>query len=180
MIVSRHSWQAAVVCVIAIAAAAACSPAPAAVSGPTGTPAAAITAGPAATPAPVATAAPTRAATTAPTKALPTVDLVLSGPYAVTAKGTKGQCMLGNDSAGNAKTFGFGAVEADYPGLGTGLYISESTGIVTVKFLVNATVGLLYVGDNKGVSADHHSISLDADITGGTITEHIKGTITCP
>ena len=180
MIESRFRSQKVVVCVIALVAIAGCSNAPAAVSGPTATAGPVATTGSGATTPPVATAAPTAAPvrTITPTKALPTVDLVLSGKYAVVAKGTAGTCTLGKDLAGMVLSFGFGAVEADYPGLKDGLYVSEgNNGYVTIKWLVNATTGFINSADQKGVSADHHSITIDVDLGP---TEHIKGTIACP
>ncbi len=169
----------------------ACSGAPASLPAPTGS-GSTVAAAPVSTAAavatstqtvaasPVATTAPSLALTASPTKALPAVDLVLSGDFAVVAKGTAGQCTLGTDSAGNAVNFGFGAVEADYPGLGQGLYVSEGNdGYVTIKWLVDANTAFLNMRDIKGVSTDHHSITIDTDLGGGG-NEHLKGTITCP
>lgn len=178
----RNPLQTATVCAIAVLALAACSGTPAATSGPgsTATAAPGATTASGATTPPAATAAPTVAATTAPTKALPTVDLTLSGVYPVVVKGTAGICTLLKDSAGIAIRFGFGAVEADYTGLGDGLFVSEgNNGFVTIKWLV-ASVGFINIADVKGVSADHHSITIDADLGGRPGTEHVKGTISCP
>lgn len=171
----RYPSRTAVLSVIALVALAGCSSTPAAPSGPGSN----ATAAPGATTAPVVTAAPTVAApTAAQTKALPTVDLVLSGAIAVIAKGTKGQCTLGKDSTGKVVAFGFNAVEADYAGLGQGLYIAgSSNGFVNIKWIVNASTGFLNSAAQKGVSADLHSVTIDVALGP---TEHIKGTIACP
>jgi hypothetical protein len=178
----RYPWSVGVGLVIALVAISACSGAPAVTSAPAST-GSAPTSGPGGTTAPAATPAPTvaPAPTAAPTKALPAVDLVLSGGIAVTAKGTKGQCTLGKDAAGKVIIFGFNAVEADYPGLGGGLYINEgNNGFVTTKWIPDASTGFINGPDQKGVSADHHSITIDIDLGGGKAKEHLKGTITCP
>ena len=166
----RYPWRAVRIIAVALVAVSACSATPAVSSTPT-RPASTST------PASGATVAPT----VAPTTALALVDLVLSGDFAVVAKGTAGQCTLGQDSAGNAASFGFGAVQADYPGLGQGLYVSEGkNGFVTIKWLLDASTGLINAADQQGVSADDHSITIDVDLAGGTVKEHIKGTIACP
>jgi hypothetical protein len=160
---------------ITLAALSACSSTPGA--GPT------ATAGPGstATAAPGATPVPTAAATASASTALPAVDLTLSGPYSVVAKGTAGQCTPLKDSSGAIAFFGFGAVEADYPGLGQGLYFSEGKpGNVSVKWWVTATTGFFSMAEIKGVSTDHHSLTIDADLEGPSGTEHVKGTVSCP
>ena len=108
------------------------------------------------------------------------VDLVLSGDYPVIAKGTRGHCTPVKDSTGKLVSFGFDAGEADYPGLGDGLYVDASGVYLTIKWMVNASTGLLYFGDKVGVSNDNRSITLDADLKGGGVSEHIGGTISCP
>ncbi len=110
--------------------------------------------------------------------ASPAVDLTLSGPLAVAAKGSAGQCQLGRDGSGTVNNFGFAATGADYPGLGDGLFVSEgNSGYVTVK-LLGGSGGINTVPN--AVSADHKSVSLDVDLSSGDVPEHIAGTISCP
>lgn len=123
-------------------------------------------------------------APSAPRATKPSVDLTFTGALAFAAKGSAGQCTLGKDAAGNVVSFGFGAVEADYPGLGEGFYVSES-GSVTIKWLVGAGQGYLEIAGGSGagvmaVSADHHSITLDTVLDGSPAPEHVAGTIVCP
>lgn len=122
------------------------------------------------------------AASSAPTTSKPAVDLTFTGVSSFVAKGTAGQCTLGKDAAGNVVNFGFGATQADYPGLGDGFYVSEGpAGFLTIKWLASAGVGYLNFGDIvNAISADHHSVTLDADIKGSPGTEHVAGTIVCP
>jgi hypothetical protein len=77
--------------------------------------------------------------------------------------------------------FGFGATDGDYPGLGQGLYVSESGGFVTVKWLPDSKTGFINVADIKDATSDeHHTVTLDVDLGSGAKREHLKGTITCP
>jgi hypothetical protein len=110
------------------------------------------------------------------------VDLTLSGPLAVTAKGNAGQCQLGRDGSGTVRTFGFGATGADYPGLADGLFVSEGgNGFVTVKLLGGSAGSFINVADiQHAVSADHKSVTLDVDLGSGDLREHVAGTISCP
>lgn len=149
--------------------------------GPTGAPASSVaTAGPASPGATAGAGTAAPPATAKPAK-VPSVDLVMSGVASITLHGTAGTCTIGT-MGGTPTKFGFQAVEADYAGLGNGLYIEEGNGgYVTIKWLPNATIGYINIADIKGaVSADHLSITLDHDIKGSPGVEHLKGTITCP
>lgn len=130
-----------------------------------------------------ASAGDSAVASARPSTASVSVDLVFSDAIDVVAKGTAGECTLGKDSAGTVTVFGFRALEADYPGLGQGFFVSEGNGgYVTLKLLLDASTGYLNNADIVGaVSADHHSIQLDEDLAGGDAqTVHVKGSIVCP
>ncbi|HEV2007000.1 MAG TPA: hypothetical protein VGQ85_10335, partial [Candidatus Limnocylindrales bacterium] len=121
---------------------------------------------------------PVGSATTGGSKAI--VDLTLSGAASVTAKGSAGHCELGKDASGNVAAFGFSATESDYPGLASGLFISEAAGgSVTIKWLQSASVGYLNTGQGAVVSADHKSVTLNSDL-GGAVPLHLAGSVICP
>lgn len=116
----------------------------------------------------------------------PVVDLTLTGKGNITLKGSNGQCMIG--MKGGTRTpiaFGFYAKESDYPGLGDiGLSIDEDSGThkVTLKWVKpdqNIGVGEVLSGGYT-VSADHLSITLDANTFDISDPEHIVGSVTCP
>lgn len=178
---------------VAIAAVAivisACSTAPAVPAGSSAlsaSPPAAATATTAPTPAASASAAatPVPPSPAPSTKAMAAVDLVFTGPIAVTAKGSAGQCSLGKDPAsGTVNAFNFGATESDYAGLGDGFYVSQGPGApdVEIKWLAGPNAAFLGSSIMNVVSADHHSVQLDTDIQSGNMgTEHVTGTISCP
>lgn len=132
-----------------------------------------------------ASTAPT--ATPAPSKGTVAVDLVFTGTLPLTAKGAAGLCTLGHNSADGSILFVFAATEADYPGLGQGLYLNEDIGThrLNDKWLTVAGgpgyVGYVTEGQGVTYSSDHKSITIDADLnTGNQPTEHVKGTISCP
>lgn len=110
------------------------------------------------------------------------VDLRFTGPIALVANGTAGTCQLGKDASGIVTKFGFSASGTDYPGLGDGFFVEEgNNGFVTVKLLAGAGANFINIQDiQNAVSADHKSITLDADLGGGSATEHVAGTIVCP
>lgn len=112
------------------------------------------------------------------------VDLVFSGTLPFTAKGSAGQCMLGTSSADGSVVFAFSATEADYPGLGDGFYLNgdAASSKLSEKWLSSEvpSVGDLPEGSFT-FSADHKSVTLDADLPGGIDKpEHLSGTIACP
>jgi hypothetical protein len=113
----------------------------------------------------------------------PAVDLTFTGTLAVTAKGSAGTCQLGRHADGSLASFGFNATDADYPGLGENLNFTEDSGShrMNMKWAVGA--GLGWVGEmDTGVtiSADHRSVTFDADLPKSNKPEHVKGTIACP
>lgn len=129
---------------------------------------------------PTGSAAPT--ATTAASNGTLAVDLVFTGTFPVTAKGSAGQCMLGHNTADSSILFGFGATEADYPGLGDGFYVNEDPGshrlvlkwLKPPGFLENLTEGQGFT-----YSSDHKSITIDVDLQAND-PEHLSGTVSCP
>jgi hypothetical protein len=137
---------------------------------------------------PVASSAASTAASAAPSKGTVSVDLVFTGTLAFTAKGTAGQCSLSHNLADGSDIFGFAATEADYPGLGQGLYLNWYIGTHTLSYKwVTVAGGPIYsssLTEGQGVtySSDHKSITIDADLNTGISqpTEHLKGTISCP
>jgi hypothetical protein len=112
------------------------------------------------------------------------VDLVFTGTLPLTAKGAAGQCTLGHSTADDSVVFGFQAIEADYPGLGDGLYLNEDIGShrLTLKWASAVAPSLADLAEGQGVtySSDHKSITIDADIGSIDKPEHLSGTITCP
>jgi hypothetical protein len=160
-------------------------PAMAACAGSSGRPPATVGASsPASTTAPTTSVASPASETVAPATKAPSaaavVDVDLTGWKTVAMHGSAGHCMLGMNG-GKAVAFGFQALEADYPGLGNGIYISEdSQGYATIKWLPDSATGFINIKDVSSVSPDHHSITLDVDLGGGPATEHMKGTIACP
>ena len=126
-----------------------------------------------------ASTAPT--ATPAPSKGTVAVDLVFTGTLPLTAKGSAGQCTLGHVLADGSILFGFGATEADYPGLGQGIYLNEEPGSLTLKWLSSVVPSLTFLTEGQGFtySSDHKSITIDADLQ-SNVPEHMKGTISCP
>jgi guanyl-specific ribonuclease Sa len=166
------------VVVVAGLALAACS------STPASSTAASAQASVAASGSPVASSAASSAASAAPSAGIVAVDLLFTGTLPVTAKGTAGQCMLGHSTADGSVLFGFGAVEADYPGLAQGLYLNEDPGShrLILKWLAGGSY-LVDQAEGQGFtySSDHKSITLDLDLsTGSQPKEHLKGTISCP
>lgn len=126
---------------------------------------------------------PSVAATAVPSAATLSVDLVFSGTKSLIAKGTAGQCGSGRNVTDGSRIFGFGATEADYPGLGpNGFYLSEDTHGLSYKWFIDS--GLAYAAYFPGgatLSSDHKSITIDADLGGpAQPAEHLKGTISCP
>ncbi len=164
----RHQWTTlAVLTVIAAAALSACSSTPA---GSTATSPHASVGGGGST-----------APTSTPTAAAVSVDLVFTGTLPLTAKGSAGQCTLGHSLADGSILFGFGAKEADYPGLGDGIYLNEEPGSLVLKWLSSVVPSLTFLTDGQGFtySSDHKSITIDADLQ-SNVPEHVKGTINCP
>jgi hypothetical protein len=132
-----------------------------------------------------ASTAPT--ATPAPSKGTVSVDLVFTGTLPLTAKGTAGQCSLGHNPADGSVVFGFIAREADYPGLGDGLSMSENLDPsrahrLSVVWLSPVAPSRADLAEGQGVtySSDHKSITIDADIGSTATPEHLSGTISCP
>lgn len=172
----------------AVALLAACSATPAATTGATqvGT----ATNQPAGTTAGGSTGAtpPTAAAPSAAGGGSAAVDLTFTGTKAFTAKGSAGTCRLFKHGDGTV-SFGFEATEADYPGIGQSFSMSNMSGAyVDIKWVIDATTSY---GDSPKspvvLSADHHSISVDMDLSpftpqGGAAAgpEHVKGTVACP
>jgi hypothetical protein len=130
-------------------------------------------------------------ATTAPTKAPATgtaqVDLLFTGTRAITAKGTTGRCIIITRADGTV-AFGFEATEANYPGLGLSFSMANLNGEhVDIKWVIENTISYGDPGTGITLSADHHSVQLDVELSpftpqGGTAPgpEHVKGTVTCP
>jgi hypothetical protein len=132
-----------------------------------------------------ASTAPT--ATPAPSKGTVSVDLVFSGTKSLTAKGKAGQCSIGHNPADGSVVFGFIAREADYPGLGDGLTMSENLDPsrahrLTLVWLSVVAPSRADLAEGQGVtySSDHKSITIDADIGRTDTPEHLSGTISCP
>ena len=129
------------------------------------------------------TAATSTVATTAPGGDSPAVDLTFTGEVAVVAKGSNGDCELGQGADGSVIGFGFLASESDYPGLGDSLNITEDIAShkVSVKWVVADTFFAGVFPSGVTVSPDHHAVVIDADIPAGVgRTEHLRGSITCP
>ena len=135
------------------------------------------------------TAAATVAATAVPASAAvgsskPTVDLTFTGTVPLVVTGQVGMCQLGRNSSGAVSVFGYNATESDFPGLGDNFNITENppTSSVGMKWAIRQ--GLAFFGYFEAgavVAPDHKSIALDADMPpSGALTEHVKGTITCP
>ena len=127
------------------------------------------------------------AATAAPSLAGVSVDLVFTGTLPLTAKGTAGQCSLGHNPADGSVVFGFIAREADYPGLGDGLSMSEELDPsrahrLNLNWLSAVAPSRADLAEGQGVtySSDHKSITIDADIGSTGTPEHLSGTISCP
>jgi hypothetical protein len=113
----------------------------------------------------------------------PAVDLTFSGEFAFTAKGSAGQCQIGQQMNGGL-VFGFIAEDADYPGIGT-LQVSEDSAShkVSIKLIPpTADPWFGYLTGGATLSADHKSITLDADLptSVGRAPEHLTGSIACP
>ena len=132
-----------------------------------------------------ASTAPT--STPDPSKGTVSVDLVFTGTLPLTAKGTAGQCSLGHNPADGSVVFGFIAREADYPGLGDGLTMSENLDPsrahrLTLVWLSVVAPSRADLAEGQGVtySSDHKSITIDADIGRTDTPEHLSGTISCP
>ena len=141
---------------------------PAATSQPTSAASVPATAGPAATPA---------------AAGQPAVDLVFTGPVALTAKGTAGRCGLARDASGNVVSFGFEAGDKDYPGLGLSFSMAQfaNADYVDIKWVIDATTFFARpVTGTVAITPDHHGVTIDTDLNGSRPGEHLKGTITCP
>lgn len=197
--------------VVAVAAlASACSPAaaPAGVPTPTAagptsaaaatpTPTGVSTLGPSGSPTPAVSATPggTAPATSKPNGAAQ-VDLTFTGAFPLTAKGTGGQCRLSTPSSGGLPSFGFEATEADFPGLGQSFSLLQFAGsdAVDLKWVIDGDnaygqAGPIFTAGPNTItsSADHHSVTLDAQLSGLAPqgkpipgAGHVTGTITCP
>jgi hypothetical protein len=182
---ARVAWTAAVSSAFLVAFVAACT-SPAGVASPVATTAvvatAAATTGTVASP-PPATSGPV--ATTKPGPKTPSVDLTFTGTVDFVAKGTKGTCQIGKSSDGSF-VFGFYMKDADYPGLGESFQLNEDLAShkVDTKWITpKGNVPFFGIMPTAGVtiSADHHSIQLDADLPPSEDkTEHVKGSISCP
>jgi len=111
----------------------------------------------------------------------PTVDLTLSGWKSITMKGSAGTCQLATNG-GVPVGFGFVATDADYAGLGDGLYINGTGASVSIKWYAPQNNGFVSgPADKLGtVASDNRSIVLEGDLRGSPGTEHFSGTITCP
>ncbi|MEP7041134.1 MAG: hypothetical protein ABI864_06120 [Chloroflexota bacterium] len=131
-------------------------------------------------------ATPQTPAASSPTQAKPVVDLTFTGAFAFVAKGSAGQCDLGGDPAGGPVLFRFSTSASDYPGL-TRFYAFESHNDNAYSVLITLNTSDGDFGGASGsvfagviaVSADHHSITLDTDLSPSG-AEHVAGTIVCP
>lgn len=141
-----------------------------------------------ATAVPGSSSAATTAATRKPAAGNAQVNLVFSGTRAITAKGTAGRCIIIKRADGTF-SFGFEATETDYPGLGKSYSMANLNGdYVDIKWVIEDKIAYGNpVGGGGTLSADHHSVTIDVDLspftTQGAPTpgpEHVKGTITCP
>lgn len=111
------------------------------------------------------------------------VDLTFTGDISLVAKGSAGDCQLGEDAGGSVIGFGFTATDSDYKGLGDSFNITEDIAShkVSVKWVVAGTFYAGVFASGVTVAPDHHSVTFDADIPAGVgRTEHLKGSITCP
>lgn len=163
-------------------AAAACSGGTTPTTGPT---AAGATQGPA-TQQPGTSSVATTGPTTPAVAGTAQVDLRFTGTRAITAKGTAGRCII--VKVGDRVQFGFEATEADYPGLGLSYSMANlNANYVDIKWVIEN--GISYgnpVAGGGTLSADHHSVTIDVDLSpftsasGTPGAEHVKGTISCP
>lgn len=195
---SRSSARISVLIVVTAALAAGCTPAaPAAPGSSSAPPSAPASVSAAASPSGTASAASgtpsvTPAGSAKPSAGTAQVDLHFTGSRQFDAVGTAGRCSL---SSGTPPSFGFETTEADYPGLGQSFSLLQFAGndLVDIKWVIDGNnsygqAGPVYTGTNTiTLSADHHSITLDAQLSGLAPQgqpvpgpEHVSGTISCP
>jgi hypothetical protein len=111
----------------------------------------------------------------------PTVDLTMSGWKSITMKGSAGTCQPATNG-GVPVAFGFVATDADYPGLGAGLYINGAGSSVAIKWYAPDNNGFVSGPTDKlgTVASDNRSVTIDGDVRGSGGIEHFMGTISCP
>lgn len=110
------------------------------------------------------------------------VDLQITGPKTLTARGSNGKCVIQPDGV-----YAFEIAEKDYPGIGQAFEIDKDSGPVglagNVKWAIDDTTG--YLSDNATTtltfSADLKTLRVDARLMGGPAgAEHVTGTVICP